>query len=386
MKTQIEEEEKRHRQLPLELTAIADISCSLPSCDVIPDNLGLVFDQPRLPRLLNSKCYAKLAPQWMYVFFAPAVTPLDISAQLKCVANPSLSQRGEIIQKGVGIYSVNITPQVRGRVKDQEITGSPFQVFVRISPSQLGQNVRKIGDITYPWGIASNDRQQLVVAESAWIDNSGNRRVRIIQRHGQVVQTIKHAEFQDPCGVATGADGSIYVTDMSVPCLFKFSREGTLIKIVVGDESESSLSIKIIQNQLYVVDNCLVKIFDMDCNVIGTIQTTECPNPADIAEGPDGLYVAGKKSICVYSLNGAFIRQLNFQPSSLKLSEFNGICFDSTGHIIASDYDNGVFVFKPSGECVRQIDSHFKGPAGVAVDEDGFVYVCDVFKNEVVVL
>ena len=187
--------------------------------------------------------------------FAPAVTPLDISAQLKCVANPSLSLRGEIIQKGVGIYSVNLTPQVRGRhdltvrVKDEEITGSPFQVFVRISPSQLGQNVRKIGDITYPWGIAINDRQQLVVAESAWIDNS-NRRVRIIQRHGQVVQTIKHAEFQDPCGVATGADGSIYVTDMSVPCLFKFSREGTLIKTVVGDESESSLSIKIIQNQL----------------------------------------------------------------------------------------------------------------------------------------
>ena len=91
--------------------------------------------------------------------------------------------------------------------------------------------------------------------------------------------------------------------------------------------------------------------------------------------------------MCVFSkFNGAFIRQLNFQPSSLKLSEFNGICFDRTGHIIASDYDNGVFVFKPSGECVRQIDSHFKGPAGVAVDEDGFVYVRDVFKNEVVVL
>ena len=158
LKAQIQEKEECHRQLPLELTATAGISCSLPSCDVIPDNLGLVFDQPRLPRLLNSKMLCEVSSTMDVRVFAPAVTPLDISAQLKCVANPSLSLRGEIIQKGVAIYSVNLTPQVRGRhdltvrVKDQEITGSPFQVFVRISPSQLGQNVRKIGDITYTTG------------------------------------------------------------------------------------------------------------------------------------------------------------------------------------------------------------------------------------------
>ena len=93
--------------------------------------------------------------------------------------------------------------------------------------------------------------------------------------------------------------------------------------------------------------------------------------------------MAGDKSICVYSpINGAFVRQLNLEPSSLE--QFNGICFDSTGHIIASN-DNGVYVFKSSGECVRKIDSLFQ-PAGVAVDDDGFVYVCDCFKDEVVVL
>ena len=49
-----------------------------------------------------------------------------------------------------------------------------------------------------------------------------------------------------------------------------------------------------IQNQLYVADYAmsLVKIFDMDCNVIRTIQTKECPNPWDIAEGPDGVCIA----------------------------------------------------------------------------------------------
>ena len=148
-------------------------------------------------------------------------------------------------------------------------------------------------------------------------------------------------------------------------------------------------SIKIIQNQLYVVDNAsfLVKIFDMDCNVVGTIQTKECPNPFDIAEGPDGLYVEKKISVYRCAPNGNFIGHLNIQPSSLNLSEFWGICFDSSGHIIATDCEYGVYIFKPSGECVGHVSSDvIVRPSGVTVDEDGFVYVCDSNSDNVVVL
>ena len=82
----------------------------------------------------------------------------------------------------------------------------------------------------------------------------------------------------------------------------------------------------------------------MDCNVVGIIQIRECPYPMDIAEGPDGLHVAGDEKISVYSHDGVFIHHLNLQPSSLKLSQFRGICFDSSGHnIIASDSDYGVY-------------------------------------------
>ena len=134
----------------------------------------------------------------------------------------------------------------------------------------------------------------------------------------------------------------------------------------------------------------IVKIFDMECNVVGTIQTKECPYPLDITEGPDGLlYVAGQGKISVYSHDGVFIHHLNLQlSSSLKLSRFWGICFDSAGHIIASDYDNGVYVFQPSGECVSHvaIGGVIQYPAGVTVDEDGFVYVCLFISGKVIVL
>ena len=146
-----------------------------------------------------------------------------------------------------------------------------------------------------------------------------------------------------------------------------------------------------IGNRVYVVDRAsqLVKIFDMDCNVVGTIQTKECPKPRDIAQGPDGLYVAGERKISVYRCapNGAFIRHLNLTPSSLKLSQFRGICIDTSGHIIVSDSNYGVYVFRASGECVGHVSSDvIPYPAGVSVDEDGFVYVCSFTGHKVVVL
>ena len=366
LKAQIEEEEKRQGQLSLELTAIAGVACKPPSTNTLSDDLGSVFTQPT-PALLHGIESCEVGSVMDVCVFAPTATLCDISAELKCVANPSSSLQGDVVQKGVGVYSICLTPQARGRhdltvrIKDKESTGSPFRVFVTIPPSQLGQNVRKIGGVL-SWGIAINDRQQLVVTRSGASEN-----VVIMQRDGKVVQTIEHDNFKYLHGVATGADGSIYVTDDGVQCLFKFNREGTLIK-TVSDELKECYTVKIIQNRLYVFccTECLIKIFDTDCNVIGTIQTKECPNPADIAEGPDGLYVAG--------------------DSSLELSEFNGICFDSTGYIITTDSDNGVYIFKPSGEFVRKIDSHFERPIGIAIDEDGYVYVCDCDKEEVVVL
>ena len=397
LQTKMEEEEKRHRQLSLEPSATADISCITPSPEDIPKYLGDVFDKlmPRaLLRDINATIPCELGTTMELSVSAPAAVQADISVSVKCVANPSSSLQGKVVQKGVGMYSITFTPQVRGRhdlrvkVKDKEIGGSPFRVFVKIPPTQLGQPVRKIDGLNRPWGIAINNKKQLIVVESGSLGS----KISIMERNGKKVQAIEAVEFRDSHGVATAPDGTIYATDIGTHCLFKFDTEGSNL-ITVCNEVQRPYSVKIIHNQLYVIDRdkSLVKIFDMDCNVVGTIQTKECPNPWDITQGPDGLYVAGKKKISVYTCapNGNFIRHLNIQPSSLKLSQFCGICFDSSGHIIATDYDSGVHVFKPSGEYVTSFglvsSSVIVHPSGVAVDEDGFVYVCGWLSSNVVV-
>ena len=254
-------------------------------------------------------------------------------------------------------------------------------MFVKIHPTQLGPPVRTITGVSCPRGITLNSKQLLVVGER------DGKKVSIMERDGKRVQTIECDKFVRPRGVATGPDEAIYVTDDGAQCLFMFSKEGRLLK-TVQNEFKRPYFIKTIKNQLYVSDstNDLVKILDADCNITGTIPTNECRSPCDIAEGDDGLYVVGGK-IGVYSCtsNGDFIRHLNIQPSSVKLSGARGICFDCSGHLFVTQRWSGVggvYVFTPSGEHVASFGLASSGvsmeyPAGIVIDEDGFVYVCD---------
>ena len=242
-----------------------------------------------------------------------------------------------------------------------------------------------------PWGIALNNKQQLVVGEC------GGKKVSIMERNGKRVQTIECDKFRQPSGVATGPDGAIYVTDDGAHCLFKFNKEGRLLK-TVQNELECPYFIKIIKNQIYVSDysKSLVKILDTDCNVIGNIPTNENPRPWDIAGRDNALYVTSLHKIGVYSCvpNGELLRHLDIKHSSVKLSGAWGICFDCSSFCFVTQRKSnggGVHVFKPSGEHVASFGLASSGasmecPAGIVIDEDGFVYVSDFSaKSRVVV-
>ena len=291
LQTKVEEEDKRHQQLSLEPATTADIACNPPSPDSIPRELGAVFPAGDLAKLnvtLPETC-SVCEPAQVSVK-VPQSVGTNVQAQLKSLADPSRGMLASVAPTNADTYTITFAPRVRGRhdltvtVNGKEIVGSPFRVFVKIHPTQLGQPVRTITGLSLPWGIAINSKQQLVVVEV------GGNKITIMERDGKRVQTIECEKFKDPRGVATDPDGATYVADSDAKCLFKFDKEGKLLK-TVQNNLKSPHSVKIIRNQLYVADrNDLVKIFDTDCNVVGTIQTKECPVPYDIAVGEDGSW------------------------------------------------------------------------------------------------
>ena len=151
--------------------------------------------------------------------------------EAELVVNDSIVH-AKVTSKERGIYEVTYTPEVCGRhslivkVNGTQIAGSPFQVFAKIHPIQLGEPVRVVERVTNPSGIASNSQQQLVVAE--W----NGKKVTVFDTEGKKVRTITSDKFSRPAGVAVDQDDNIYVSDYRNSSVFKFNKEGNLMKVV----------------------------------------------------------------------------------------------------------------------------------------------------------
>ena len=109
-------------------------------------------------------------------------------------------------------YRLKYTPTIRGRhelivtVNGQEVAGSPFPVFVSISPALLGKPVQVITGIEEPTDIALSATGDLIVLAS--------RRVTIFDRKGEKLQELDLRKYniESASGVAVdNTDGSIYI-------------------------------------------------------------------------------------------------------------------------------------------------------------------------------
>ena len=170
LQAKMEEEEKRHQQLSLEPATTADITYDPPPPDTIPRDLGEVLRLNQIPQVceigdLLSIQLGKMSK--MMTLKAPGHQNSTIRAELISLVDPATSVQADVVQKGVGLYNITCTPRVRGRhdltvkVNGKNIVGSPFQVFVKIHPTQLGPPVRTISGVSSPWEIALNSKQQL---------------------------------------------------------------------------------------------------------------------------------------------------------------------------------------------------------------------------------
>ena len=213
----------------------------------------------------------------------------------------------------------------------------------------------------------------------------------VFDREGKKVQTITCEKFSCPTGVAVDKDDNIYVSDWSSSSLFKFSKEGKLMKVVgqrgtqPGEFNRPGM-IKVINDKLYMCDrgNHRVQILHTEleyvnsfgCHGDGDGQFNE---PNSIAQDRAGnLYVTDRinNRVQVFDCKGQFLSTFSKKGAASKQLKLpNGICVGSDQLVYVCDNGNKcVSVFKTSGKFVTSF-GQFSDPGGIVIDNDGFVYV-----------
>ena len=321
-----------------------------------------------------------------------------VEAELKSIVNDSVVH-AKVTSKGSGGYEVTYTPEIRGRhslfvkVNGTQIAGSPFQVFAKIHPTQLGKPVKIVEGVWLPWGMALNSKQQLVVCVKR-----GGMNVMVFDRlNGKRLQTIILPMSWVLLGhvspisvISMDKDDNTYVYYHSL--VHKFSLvQISLLKVVgqkgtqPGQFNHPSL-IKVIDDKVYICDrgNHRVQIFNTELEYINSFGCRgdgdgQFNEPNGIAQDRAGnLYVTDTRNnrVQVFDCNGQFLYAFSRKGADSKqLDRPHGIFIGSDQFVYVCERGSKcVSVFKTSGEFVTSF-GHFNSPSALLIDDDGFVYV-----------
>ena len=303
-----------------------------------------------------------------------------------------------------GQYEISYQATSRGshqlhiKVEGEHIKGSPFPVTVKLPVQKLGTPIKIISGLKEPWGVAVNQREEIIVAEC------GGHCVSIFSPTGEKLRSFGsqgsgHGQLNKPCGVAVDDDGNILVADPGNSRIQKFTSAGKFIK-AVGKQGNKHLEFSnplgiAIHQKVYVSEalNHRIQILNPDLTFSSSFGSEGSDSgqflfPWDVACDSTGkVYVAdGNNSrIQVFTAEGQFLMKFGKKGSGNgELYWPSSISIDSEDVVYVTEYNNHrVSVFTCEGEFLTSFGTKGSGPGqfdhprGVAVDKNGVVYVSD---------
>ena len=321
--------------------------------------------------------------------------------------------RGRVERRGQNQYEIEYQPTIKGRhslhikVEGQHIKGSPFSVAVKLPFEKLGNPILTIDRVKGPWGMAVNQRGEVVISE-----NDGHC-VSVFCQRGKKLRSFGtqgsgHGHFNGPRGVAVDGEGNILVADTENHCIQKFTITGEFLG-AVGTKGSGprqfncpcDVSFNSNNNKVYVTDswNDRVQVLNSDLTFFKTfgkegIGKERFTHPWGIACDSTGkVYVIDSVNhrIQVFKADGKFVGMFGSHGEGMgEQHRPVGITIDSNDVVYVSEFVNGcISVFTIEGQFVVSFGSKgnfigkFNGPAGLAVDNCGVVYVCDCYNNRI---
>ena len=312
-------------------------------------------------------------------------------------------------RRGQSQYEISYQPTIKGRhqlhvkLQGQHIRGSPLSLAAKSPVEMLGDPILTIDEIGRPWGVAVNQRGEVVVTD-------GNRHrhcVSVFTPSGEKLRSFGkrgsgQGEFDSPCGVAVDGEGNILVADEKNHRIQKFTAEGQFLASV-GIRGSGPLEFSFPKGTAYNAKNRMVYMMDMGNNCVQVLNSDltfsrtfgkngrgkgQFDSPRGIACDSTGkVYVADmwNHRIQVFTADGKFLMMFGrFGDDRGELDRPVGVAIDASGTVYVSERGNSrVSVFTSGGHFVTSFGEGLGRPGGLAVDDNG-VYVC--YRNYSVVL
>ena len=212
-----------------------------------------------------------------------------------------------------------------------------------------------------------------------------------------------NARFVAPAGIALGMPGDVYVADSELGIVVRLNRKGESIGVIGNGELRHpvGLAFDAATQRLYVADthDHNIKVFDADGRLLHTLgrrgeKPGELNYPTYLALAKGELYVTDTMNARVQVLDaetGAPKRIIGERGMSVgNLVRPKGVAVDEEGNVyIVESYYDHLLVFNKEGEFLMPIGGtgheigNFFLPSGVWIDAHNRVFVADVFNGRV---
>jgi DNA-binding beta-propeller fold protein YncE len=260
----------------------------------------------------------------------------------------------------LNIYKV---PANLGSIPKQTLSNDEiFDPNIPAVSALTGGQGKGRGQFDKPRGVATDADGNIYVADS------GNSRIQKFSPDGEFISVFGktgtgEGELREPNGIAVDSEGSIYVADALNHRLLKFKPDGGFVKQWLGPEINfyGPRDLAIAPNkQIYILDQGRTRVvkFDPQSEKFtewgrkGT-EAGEFNDPTGLTVGGNLIFVtdAGNNRIQVFDLNGKFIRQWDVPEWDKYLWHYPDAAFDpKTKRLcVTSGWTNEVLVFDVDG-------------------------------------
>ena len=403
MMSRIREETERQRQAGADLDPVekADRVVVVECADALKkqcEENASIIALPVNITMENTEAVVGQRSQLVFRLSSQSGQPLQKLHSAKVILTSRVNDsqlEAKVIHSHQNSYQIEFTPTVRGRhqleviYNDAPVSKRPVQIFVKTPPTQLGKPVRSIDVGKKVKFVAFNSSDELLVTT--------NKEIITFDKSGERLYSIKNDALARPRGIAVDGD-YIFVTDYDNGCLLKFDKTGKLLKSVgqIGSgkgEFDRPCGITVVSDQVFVCDfrNNRLQVFTSDLVFVRQFRSQGSGNgqfkyPFDITHDEEGnLYVTdnGNDRVQVFNTQGKFLR---FLTAKGDITTPAGICISGELVYVSQLEENGqLFIYHKNGHKVCSFTCESDGIRDVAIDQDGFIYACNVKVSEITI-